>query len=200
MGRHGMPEAIACRAAARGTYDAAVLDMLMPGKRRASTLLGHPRSTAQHQVRLVVLTSLIQPAMRSGRGDAGFTAYRPNRSRHDQLPAVCAWSSGSSTRQRPAAAATDESSHFADAHHAPHIDRTIPVRGIRGWQKTTWSIRNLPVRILDRLGYQPDVVSQWPGSAVTAFEQNPYATIVMDCQMPTMDGCKPQEAHPGASG
>jgi CheY-like chemotaxis protein/HPt (histidine-containing phosphotransfer) domain-containing protein len=47
--------------------------------------------------------------------------------------------------------------------------------------------QKLAVRMLERLGYQPDVVSNGE-EALTAIERESYAAIVMDCQMPTMDG------------
>jgi CheY-like chemotaxis protein len=47
--------------------------------------------------------------------------------------------------------------------------------------------QKLAVRMLERLGYQPDVVSNGH-EALAAFEREVYAAIVMDCQMPVMDG------------
>jgi CheY-like chemotaxis protein len=64
--------------------------------------------------------------------------------------------------------------------------------------------QKLAVRMLDRLGYQPDVVSNGQ-EALAAFQRESYAAIVMDCQMPTMDGyeatrlIRAQEESPDSS-
>jgi CheY-like chemotaxis protein len=47
--------------------------------------------------------------------------------------------------------------------------------------------QKLAVRMLERLGYQSDVVSNGD-EALAASEREAYAAIVMDCQMPVMDG------------
>ncbi|MBI4001794.1 MAG: response regulator, partial [Nitrospira defluvii] len=47
--------------------------------------------------------------------------------------------------------------------------------------------QKLAVRMLERLGYQPDIVSNGD-EALAAFEREVYSAIVMDCQMPVMDG------------
>ena len=47
--------------------------------------------------------------------------------------------------------------------------------------------QKLAVRMLERLGYQPDIVSNG-NDALAAFEREVYSAIVMDCQMPVMDG------------
>jgi CheY-like chemotaxis protein len=47
--------------------------------------------------------------------------------------------------------------------------------------------QKLAVRMLERLGYQSDVVSNGE-EALAASEKETYAAIVMDCQMPVMDG------------
>ena len=58
--------------------------------------------------------------------------------------------------------------------------------------------------MLERLGYQPDIVSNG-NEALEAFEREVYSAIVMDCQMPVMDGyeatrhIREQEQRPQAS-
>ena len=74
------------QAAANGTpYDVAVLDMLMPGKdglQLAQEIKSHPQGAG---VRLIVLTSLIQPGHAERARRAGFNAYLTKPVRHDQL-------------------------------------------------------------------------------------------------------------------
>ena len=77
------------QAAAKGQpYDAAVLDMLMPGKdglQLAQDIKTHPQGAG---VRLIVLTSLIQPGHAERARRAGFAAYLTKPVRHDQLRAA----------------------------------------------------------------------------------------------------------------
>jgi CheY-like chemotaxis protein/HPt (histidine-containing phosphotransfer) domain-containing protein len=47
--------------------------------------------------------------------------------------------------------------------------------------------QKLAVRMMEKLGYQPDVVENGQ-EALTALAKGDYAAILMDCQMPIMDG------------
>jgi len=42
-------------------------------------------------------------------------------------------------------------------------------------------------RCSNGIGYDVDAVANGH-DAITSFEQKPYAVVLMDCQMPTMDG------------
>ena len=194
------------QAAAQGRpYDAAVLDMLMPGKdglQLAQDIRAHPQGAG---VRLIVLTSLIQPGHAERARRAGFTAYLTKPVRHDQLQGCLRVVFG----LQEAAAVT-----VPGAETGPTIAPTLITRHTLAEQRARPRIlvaednavnQKLAVRMLDRLGYQPDVVSNGQ-EAVAAFEQETYAAIVMDCQMPTMDGyeatrrIREQEQKPDASG
>ena len=90
------------QAAANGTpYDVAVLDMLMPGKdglQLAQEIKAHPHGA---DMRLIVLTSLIQPGHAERARRAGFNAYLTKPVRHDQLQGCLRGCSASSNRLRP---------------------------------------------------------------------------------------------------
>lgn len=176
------------QAAAKGEpYDAAILDMLMPGKdglQLAQEIKAHPHGAG---VRLVILTSLIQPGHAERARRAGFSAYLTKPVRHDQLQGCLRvvfgiqhgpGTTGSGTGKSQTAAPPLITRHtLAEQSQRPRIlvaeDNVVN--------------QKLAVRMLERLGYQPDVVSNGQ-EAVTAFERGSYAAIVMDCQMPTMDG------------
>ncbi len=191
------------QAAAQGRpYDAAVLDMLMPGKdglQLAQDIRAHRQGAG---VRLIVLTSLIQPGHAERARRAGFTAYLTKPVRHDQLQSCLRVVFGlqkSATVPRPdgglAVAPTLITRHtLAEQRARPRIlvaeDNVVN--------------QKLAVRMLERLGYQPDIVSNGQ-DALTAFERDTYAAIVMDCQMPVLDGyeatrrIREQEQRPDAS-
>ncbi len=194
------------QAAAQGRpYDAAVLDMLMPGKdglQLAQEIRAHPQGAG---VRLIVLTSLIQPGHAERARRAGFTAYLTKPVRHDQLQGCLRVVFG---LQGPAG------TNAPGVATGPTIVPTLITRHTLAEQRARPRIlvaednvvnQKLAVRMLDRLGYQPDIVSNGQ-EAVAAFERGLYAAIVMDCQMPTMDGyeatrrIREQEQKPAASG
>ena len=47
--------------------------------------------------------------------------------------------------------------------------------------------------LLERHGYAVDVVTDG-AAAVAAFEKGRYALVLMDCRMPSMDGCAATQA------
>ena len=175
-------------AAAKGEpYDAAVLDMLMPDKdglQLAQDIKAHPQGAG---VRLIVLTSLIQPGHAERARRAGFTAYLTKPVRHDQLQGCLRVVFGS---QRPAATmspATGKGQTIAPTLITRHTLAEQSPRPRILVAEDNMVNQKLAVRMLDRLGYQPDVVSNGQ-EALAAFQRESYAAIVMDCQMPTMDG------------
>jgi two-component system sensor histidine kinase/response regulator len=176
------------QAAAKGEpYDAAVLDMLMPGKdglQLAQEIKALPQGAG---MRLVVLTSLIQPGHAERARRAGFSAYLTKPVRHDKLQGCLRVVFG----LQPGSGTTGTGSGKTRAAAPPLITRhTLAEQSPRPRilvAEDNVVNQKLAVRMLDRLGYQPDVVSNGQ-EAVTAFERESYAAIVMDCQMPTMDG------------
>ncbi|MCS6296523.1 MAG: response regulator [Nitrospira sp.] len=176
------------QAAAKGEpYDAAVLDMLMPGKdglQLAQDIRAHQQGAG---IRLVVLTSLIQPGHAERARRAGFTAYLTKPVRHDQLQGCLRVVFGLQQKSPTATIGTGKGQPIAPTLITRHtLAEQSPRPRILVAEDNVVN-QKLAVRMLDRLGYQPDVVSNGQ-EAVTAFERESYAAIVMDCQMPTMDG------------
>ncbi len=193
------------QAAANGTpYDVAVLDMLMPGKdglQLAQEIKSHPQGAG---VRLIVLTSLIQPGHAERARRAGFNAYLTKPVRHDQLQGCLRVVFG--LQQAPVATKVETGLSVGAppaliTRHTLAEQRTRPRILVA---EDNLVNQKLAVRMLERLGYQPDIVSNG-NEALAAFEREVYSAIVMDCQMPVMDGyeatrhIREQEQRPQAS-
>jgi two-component system, sensor histidine kinase and response regulator len=166
-------------------YDVAIVDMLMPGKdglQLAKELKVHPIGS---QVRLVILTSLIQRGHAELARQAGFLAYLTKPVRHDQLsnclrtvlglPELVI--EGSVNVIAPPAAQLITQHTIAEILSAPRVlvaeDNLIN--------------QKLTVRMLEKLGYQSDVVGNGQ-EVLAALECGSYVVILMDCQMPVVDG------------
>ena len=168
-------------------YDVAIVDMLMPGKdgiQFAKEMKAHPVGSL---VRLVILTSLIQRGHAELARQAGFVAYLTKPARHDQL-----------------------SNCLRTVLGMPELVGETPVRTVpvpapalplitRHTLAETGSIarilvaednlinQKLAVRMLEKLGYQSDVVENGQ-EALAALDRVSYAMVLMDCQMPLVDG------------
>ena len=166
-------------------YDVAIVDMLMPGKdglQFAKEMKVHPIGS---RVRLVILTSLIQRGHAQLARQAGFVAYLTKPVRHDQLSnclRTVLGLSGPSDEGKPAAVPASSvpliTRHtLAEMDAAPRIlvaeDNLIN--------------QKLTVRLLEKLGYQSDVVENGQ-EAMAAIAQSSYGVVLMDCQMPLVDG------------
>ena len=167
------------------SYDVAIVDMLMPGKdglQFAKEMKAHPVGSL---VRLVILTSLIQRGHAELARQAGFVAYLTKPIRHDQLSNCLRTVLGLSgivnegkptVATRPAPALITQHT-LAEIESAPRIlvaeDNLIN--------------QKLTIRILEKLGYQSDVVGNGQ-EALTALARGSYALVLMDCQMPVVDG------------
>lgn len=176
------------QAAEAGTpYDAAVLDMMMPGKdglQLAQEIRAHRHGAG---VRLIVLTSLIQPGHAERARRAGFTAYLTKPVRHDQLQGCLRVVFGLQETATSAARSTPDGAAIAPSLITRHTLAEQRIRPRVLVAEDNVVNQKLAVRMLERLGYQPDVVSNGQ-EAVVAFTRENYAAIVMDCQMPMMDG------------
>lgn len=185
-------------------YDVAVLDMLMPGKdglQLAQDIKAHPQGPA---VRLVVLTSLIQPGHAERARRAGFDGYLTKPVRHDQLQGCLRVVFGLQQAAAVGGSITGTATAIAPALITRHTLAEQRSRPRILVAEDNLVNQKLAVRMLERLGYRPDIVSNGR-EALTAFERDAYAAIVMDCQMPVMDGyeatrcIRAQEQRPDSS-
>jgi CheY-like chemotaxis protein len=173
--------------AAGRPYAVAILDMLMPGKdglQLAQEIKSHPQVAA---VRLIVLTSLFQPGHAERARRAGFHAYLTKPVRHDQLQGCLRVVFGlqqAAVVPAPGADNVPQAFPALITRHTLAEQRTRPRVLVA---EDNLVNQKLAVRMLERLGYQPDIVSNGE-EAMAAFEREVYAAIIMDCQMPVMDG------------
>ena len=169
----------------RGTpYDLAILDVIMPGKdglQLARELQSHPGGSS---IRVVVMTSMLQRGHAEQARQAGAMGYLPKPVRHDELRDCLRTVLGiveghrENTTQTLAVVPQLITRHTV-AENVQH-QRVLIVEDNIVNQK-------LAVRMVEKLGYQPDVVDNGQ-EALAALEKGQYAAILMDCQMPVMDG------------
>ena len=163
-------------------YDIVLLDMLMPGmdgRQLARVITGQPRS---RQMALVLLTSsytLNQDDMRSCGIDA--CLRKPVRSSELYDTLVGLPLAGQGDAQDPTPQSLPTASPAAAAGAAPgQRGRVLVVEDNEINQMVA-------VGILEQLGYRADVAADGE-KAVRALSTMGYAAVLMDCQMPVMDG------------
>jgi signal transduction histidine kinase/CheY-like chemotaxis protein/HPt (histidine-containing phosphotransfer) domain-containing protein len=165
-------------------YDLAILDVIMPGKdglQLARELQHHAAGTG---IRLVVLTSILQRGHAEQARQAGAMGYLPKPVRHDELRdclrTVLDLPDNRAPKDTPASSIVPQpvTRHLV-AEQAQH-HRILVV-------EDNFINQKLVVRMIEKLGYQADVVGNGQ-EALTALVKGDYAAILMDCQMPVMDG------------
>ncbi len=171
-------------AAERGKpYDLAILDMHMPkmdGLTLASIIKGDP---AIGSTRLVLLTSLGRRGDSEEARRVGIEAYLTKPVRQSQLHDALATLMGS-----PADVVSAPS-----PAEAPLITRhSLKEEKARSRARLLLAEDNavnqkVAVRMLEKLGYRVDVAADGL-EAVEALSRIPYAAVLMDVQMPQMDG------------
>ncbi|NGZ08367.1 MAG: response regulator [Nitrospira sp. LK70] len=166
------------------SYDLAILDVIMPGKdglQLARELQSHPAGSG---IRLVVMTSMLQRGHAEQARQAGAMGYLPKPVRHDELRdclrTVLGLPDGQASKDAQTCPVVPQlvTRHMV-AEHVQHR-RILVVEDNMINQK-------LAVRMVEKLGYKPDVVENGK-EALAALTKGDYAAILMDCQMPVMDG------------
>jgi CheY-like chemotaxis protein len=168
-------------AASKTPFDLAILDMEMPemdGLGLARVIKADPDLAT---VQLVLLTSLGRRGDAAAARDAGFAGYLTKPVRKDQLETCLAivLSRTGLKPDRPLAFPLITSYGVKEAKRQQHArilvadDHTVN--------------QQLAVLMLERLGHRPDVVANGK-EAVEAVTRKPYDLVLMDCQMPEMDG------------
>ncbi len=157
---------------ASGAYDLAILDMQMPGTDGA-TLARHIR-LAGHTLPLVLFSSL----GRKEAADGLFAATLAKPLRQSQLFDTLVSLLGHGGTPKPTGATAKPR---VDAQMAQHH----PLRILLAEDNVV--NQKLALRLLQQMGYRADLASNGI-EAVESVERQPYDVVLMDVQMPEMDG------------
>lgn len=178
------------RAAAAGDpYEIAILDMQMPEMDGLTLARAIKSERTLAATRLVMLTSLAHPADPALRREAGVAAYLTKPVKQSQLfdclASVMAQATGEAPepvghaeqRSGPPFSNLSQLSHAASSHK--------PFRILVAEDK----LMNQKVALyqLEKLGYTADAVGNGR-EALEALEKTEYDIVLMDCQMPEIDG------------
>jgi two-component system sensor histidine kinase/response regulator len=177
-------------AAERGEpYDLAILDMMMPGMNGLDLARTIKTDPLLAPLRLVLLTSYGRPGHGEEARQAGIAAYLTKPTRQSQLFDCLATVMGMpGPPPQPAAG-----SGSPQAVPASLVTRhTLAEATSRSRCRLLLAEDNLvnqkvAVRMLEKLGFRVDVAANGR-EVLEALSRAPYAAVLMDCQMPEMDG------------
>lgn len=158
-------------------YHVAILDMQMPGMdglQLARAIKGDPSLAA---TRLILLTSFGQPGDAKAAHQAGAAAYLMKPVRESQLFECIARVMGTSASRAAAPLITRHNLHEEKVRSLPRIliaeDNALN--------------QKIAVGLLEEIGYKADVASNGR-EAVEAVSRISYDLVLMDCEMPEMNG------------
>lgn len=164
-------------------YDLALLDMQMPGMdglELARTIKADP---ALATLPLVMLTSITQRGHEELVQQAGIAAYLTKPVRQSHLFDCLILVKGASTQAVGPASRTPQP--LIDRYRLAQVKAQIQPRILVA--EDNLINQKLAVRLLEKLGYRADVAANGH-EVVEALTRTPYAVVLMDCQMPHMDG------------
>jgi signal transduction histidine kinase/CheY-like chemotaxis protein/HPt (histidine-containing phosphotransfer) domain-containing protein len=167
---------------AQRPYAVAIFDMQMPGMDGISLARAFKNDAAIRSTRLVMLTSMGRRGDGRDAQQAGIAAYLTKPVRVSQLQACIA-----AVVSKPAEARGAEV-----VPAAPLVTRhTLAAAAERRTRillaEDSLVNRKVAIALLERLGHRVDVATSGD-EAVAAVARTPYDLVIMDCQMPVMDG------------
>ncbi|MEQ1792844.1 MAG: response regulator [Nitrospira sp.] len=172
-------------AARRGTpFDCAILDVVMPGMDGLELAAALQRLPAAATLRIIVMTSLLQRGHAERARKVGAKGYLTKPVRHDELRDCLRTVLGMQLIPEVAESVGHAPASRLVTRHtlAEHAER----RRILVVEDNSVN-QKLAVRMLEKLGYRPDLVENGR-EALAALDVGAYDAILMDCQMPVMDG------------
>jgi PAS domain S-box-containing protein len=172
------------RAAAQGAgYDLAILDLMMPVMDGFELSRAIKADADIAGVKLVLLTSFGQRGHGSTAREIGVAAYLNKPVRQSQL-----FDCLTAVMSRVAAEATDTATELPKLVTKHTLKASARLRHERILLAEDHLVnQKVALRQLAKLGYQADVVANGR-AALEALERVPYDLVLMDCQMPEMDG------------
>jgi len=172
-------------AAARGeSYDLAILDLTMPimdGFELARSIKSEPLIAS---TRLVMLTSQGLRGDGTTAREAGIAAYLTKPIRQSQL-FDCLTNVVSKATVEPRRESLDKPAALVTRHALK--EKTMTPHKLILLAEDNIVNQKVAVRQLQKLGYRADAVANGR-EAVEALKRIPYDLVLMDCQMPEMDG------------
>jgi CheY-like chemotaxis protein len=166
--------------AAVAPYEIAILDMMMPGMDGIELGRRIRADATFTSLRLLLLTSSGQVGHREASQDAGFQGYLTKPARESQLYDCLRALMGHDPKAAALPADRLVTTDVLRAGEARSRTRLLVVEDNEVNQLVA-------VRMLDRLGYRADVAANGI-EALEAHTRAPFDAILMDCQMPDMDG------------
>ncbi|HET6934109.1 MAG TPA: MASE1 domain-containing protein [Candidatus Angelobacter sp.] len=170
-------------------FDVAILDLQMPGMNGlelANTIKSDPQLAA---TRLVLLTSMAMRGQAELAKQAGIVAYltKPihRADLYDCLTMIVDMPANSSSGSLEVGAASQPRDVLVTRHVIKEATRAARPRILVA--EDNIASQKIVVGHLEKLGYRADVVANGL-EAVDAVARLPYALVLMDCQMPEMDG------------
>jgi CheY-like chemotaxis protein len=154
-------------------FDLAIVDMHMPDMKGVE--LARRLRAAKPRLPLVLFTSLGR--REAGDADGLFNAYLAKPLRQSQLFDTLVTLLAHDTVPKPAAAAKPRLDAAMAARH--------PLRILLAEDNVV--NQKLALRLLQQMGYRADVASNGI-EAIESIERQPYDVVLMDVQMPEMDG------------
>ena len=161
-------------------YAVALLDMLMPGMDGAELGRRIKESPDLRETRLIILTSIGGQGDRAQLTELGFAGYLTKPLRQSQLRECLAVVSG---RAEPPSAIMPRQG-LADGTSGSGLNKR---RGRILLAEDNAINQLVAIQILKKMGYRADAVADGQ-EAIKALENIPYDLVLMDCQMPEMDG------------
>ncbi len=157
----------------------AIIDMQMPGMDGETLGQKIKQDPDLKNTILILLTSLGKWSDAKRIEETGFTAYLTKPVKRSQLYDCLAMVTGASV-ELPKNQPTAPVMRRATVHARKHQPRILLVEDNMINQKVA-------LNILKRFGYNTDAAANGK-AAIKALEMNPYDIVLMDCQMPEMDG------------
>ncbi|MEG4070866.1 response regulator [Microcoleus sp. Pol11C2] len=160
------------------TFDVAILDMQMPqmdGFTLASAIHQHPKC---HRLPLVMLTSMGKPEVSSSELSTHFAACLSKPIKQSQLYEVLTQvlqAQPTKVQQRPPSSVDDDIK----------LAQRLPLRILLAEDHLV--NQKVALLLLERLGYRADVAANGL-EVLEALNRQPYDVVLMDVQMPEMDG------------